>query len=269
MGKRGAPNLQSESELMRRAVRSENLIQRSSANQQYGQNDFAGWVRQIIDGLEFAKVLDMCCGTGNQLIHYAARPEVSLLVGIDLSAESLQIAKRRLAKTGTRSAIKLIQIGMEDISGNQMISETQFDLISCFYGLYYSRDAHQTIEDAARQLAKGGTFLIAGPYGATNRTLYNILERHFPLPEAVVRSSSTFMEETVIPKLSSLMKVEQRTFVNRIRYPSADEVLNYWRASTFFSPTHEKSVERDIRKHFEQHGEFVIEKHVMAAVGRK
>lgn len=75
--------------LMDKAVLYKNLIGRSSSNTEYAKNDFNGWVGGLLDRLKFASVLDLCCGTGKQLVLFAARPEVSKIVGIDISKEAL------------------------------------------------------------------------------------------------------------------------------------------------------------------------------------
>ena len=124
-----------QNELLKRAVSSAGLDSRSSANQRFAQNDFTSWTRNLIGGLGFTSVLDVCCGTGNQLVLYAERPRVKKIVGVDASRESLDKAKERLADKVESGPVILKALKMEDMFNDADIAKERFDLISCFYGL--------------------------------------------------------------------------------------------------------------------------------------
>ncbi len=250
-----------------RATNSDFLSVRAAGNKRFAGANFDGWVGAILDDLSFASVLDICCGTGNQLALYGALPDVTHLVGVDLSAQSLDKARARLGELDV--AYDLIETPMEDAFAHPAIDGRAFDLVSCFYGLYYAEDAAHTLAQMIAQCGEGGAVLIVGPHGSNNSALFELLQRHFEVPPAVLTSAASFMSETVLPVMARGLRVETQTFVNPVRYPGPDEVLNYWRNSTFFSAPHEAAVARDLAAHFERHGEFILEKHVMAAIGRK
>lgn len=255
-------------QLMQRATSTNNLKERADVNQSYGVNNFDEWVDSVLDKIQFASVLDICCGTGNQLVKYVKRNNNTSLIGVDISEESLQTADARLKSIGAKK-YSLKTIAMEHLFEDQEIDSRAFDLISCFYGLYYSRDTTKTLEQMLAHLTAKGTILVVGPYGNNNANLFNIIERHFTLPELVRRSSSTFMEFEVVPLLSKHLIVNTETFVNPVRYPNQKVLMDYWRASTFFSPVHENAVLRDIEEHFAGHGHFVMEKHIMACIASR
>lgn len=257
------------SQLIAKATSSKNLIGRAAGNRLYAKKDFSLWVSTLLDKISFSSVFDVCCGTGNQLILYAARPDVTSIVGVDISKEALGVAKERLEKTGTTARITLKEIKMEEMFSDSQLKNMCFDLVSCFYGLYYSQDAAKTLQEMIEHLKDTGTILIVGPYGKNNATLFSLLERHFRLPELAKRSSSTFMEKEVFPILSQNYSVESEGFVNEICYPSAKTLIDYWRSSTFYAPEHEGAVMRDIEARFSGHGEFIVEKHIMAYIARR
>jgi len=256
------------SQLMERATSSSNLKERSNANQSYGTNDFDGWVDALLNQIPFASVLDVCCGTGNQLVKYARLNPQADLVGVDISQASLHTAAERSAAAGARQ-VRVQASAMEEMFRTPELAGGRFDLISCFYGLYYSRDVRLTLEEMMEHLADRGSILIVGPYGKTNASLFEILMRHFTLPDLVLRSATSFMEQEVFPVLASRLKVQVTTFVNPVRFPTAQSVLDYWRASTFFSPEHAEAVSRDVERHFADNGELVVEKHVIAYRGER
>lgn len=260
--------MENDKKLMERAIKSGNLQERANGNKKYGSSDFSGWTREQIDKLQFQTVLDICCGTGNQLALYAERAEVTDMVGVDLSKESLQMASERLKDLGFKGNVKLLDCPMEEMFSVKQIANLKFDLISCFYGLYYAKDVNTVLKQAVDHLAPSGEILIVGPYGLNNRSIFDILSRYFTLPELVTRSATTFMEAEVIPCLSKIADVRTETFVNRISYPSVEEVMEYWQASTFYEEEFHDAVQMDIEDQFRENGQFVIEKYVMACFGR-
>jgi ubiquinone/menaquinone biosynthesis C-methylase UbiE len=255
--------------LMQKAVLGSNLIGRLSANQRYASKDFNSWSKELVDKIKFGSVLDLCCGTGNQLVLYARKAGVRKIVGVDLSREALGVAKNRLQEINPTAEISLKKNSMEKIFSAPGIKDNGFDLISCFYGLYYSRDVNKTLEEMIDHVPNGGHILIVGPHGANNSNLFGLLEKHFKLPDLVKSSSSTFMEQEVVPVLKRQFSVKTEYFLNRIRYPDAKSLFEYWRASTFFSPSHEDAVLNDIKLYFNKKRGFIVEKHVMALTAKK
>lgn len=255
--------------VLRKATSTDGVETRANANRQFGDADFDGWVHSWLDELPAARVLDLCCGTGNQLVLYGSRPDCRELTGVDISTESLEVARRRLLEIGGNVNVELHGLSIDDSFEPNPINDTTFDLISCFYGLYYAASAARVIAGAASRLAPGGVIAVVGPYGRNNASLFDLLGRHLDLPELVVRSATTFMEHEVLPELEQHLNVRQETFVNRVHYPSQDAVMEYWRASTFHDVTCEAAVATDIEAHFQQNEKFTVEKHVMAVIGEK
>ncbi|MBI5485466.1 MAG: methyltransferase domain-containing protein [Deltaproteobacteria bacterium] len=261
-------NLAEESQFTSRAINSNNLRERSNINSSYGTNDFDSWVDSIVGRIDFSTVLDICCGTGNQLMKYAKKTNVDHIIGVDVSSESLNTADQRLQSLGVLH-YKLLPVSMEEMFSSAEINTAVFDLISCFYGLYYSKDVSRTLHQMVGHLSGNGAILIVGPYGRNNAVLFNILQKYFALPELVLRSSTTFIENEVIPVLCQQLTVQVETFVNNVRFPDVKAVMDYWKASTFYSQPHEAAVMRDVESHFQEHGAFAMEKHVMACIARK
>lgn len=245
------------------------LVTRRNTNTQYGQNNFQGWVASLIDRLDFGRVLDVCCGTGDQLVIFGRRAGLQLLAGVDVSSDSIALAEERLRQLKLDARIVLRSCRMEEMFEAAPLAGVQFDLISCFYGLYYSADSRHTLEEMVDHVPRGGTILIVGPFGRNNSTLFELLGRHYSLPEAVIHSTTTFMPCEVIPVLAKRCSITTENFVNKIVYPDATSLLNYWRASTFYSREHDPVIQQELQAHFRERREFTMEKHVMACFGRK
>lgn len=258
-----------KSEFFQRAINSNNVALRSDINHKYSTNDFNKWVDSILENIYFEKVLDVCCGTGDQLIKYIQNLDVTDIVGVDISSESLKASEKRLKEFNSNKNIYLINSMMENMFNNQILNNVKFDLVSCFYGLYYSKNVNNTINSMLSHLNENGKILIVGPYGNNNKNIFSILEKYFKLPEDVLRSSKTFMEQEVYPILKNIGTVRKEIFYNEIHYPNIELIINYWKASTFYSTESEEKVFRDLKRHFDLKNDFVVEKHVMAYIVTK
>ncbi len=253
----------------RKAIISKKVKLRSESNSIFGQNDFEYWSKKLLAGLAYGCVLDVCCGTGNQLVLYAALPNVTTIFGVDISMESLTKSEERLADLKSDKRIILIESEMESMFEHEKLLGHRFGLISCFYGLYYSKNLASTIAEMIEHLYPDGTILIVGPYGNNNASFFSLLEKYFTLPELVIRSSSIFMEKDVLSVLKKKCEVKQEYFTNTIVYPNAQALINYWKASTFYFPQYEKEILTELNGHFANHNDFVMEKHVMAILARR
>ena len=161
------------------AVKSNFLQKRSTGNKQFAALDFDGWVESIINEMSFSNVLDICCGTGNQLILYSHNSKNSKLIGVDLSHDSLQIAEKRLNISKSNNQLDLILGKMDETFSLDGVYQEKFDLISCFYGLYYADNSELLLNRAIENLNSQGNILVVGPYGDNNKAFFDILLKYF------------------------------------------------------------------------------------------
>jgi len=101
-------------------------------------------------------ILDVCIGTGDIAIHFAQSDCVSEIVGIDLSEEMLQIARRKTKSNGFGGKIKLL---MGDAL-NLPFEENSFDIVSIGFGLRNIGHHKNGISEMVRILKDGGRLLI-------------------------------------------------------------------------------------------------------------
>ena len=103
------------------------------------------------------RILDAGCGTGagtEYLIHLNPEAEI---VGIDLSANALSVAKERCQRSGVavnhRPKIEFQQLNLEDAAAKL---PGDFDLINCVGVLHHLPDPVKGIQSLAAKLAPGG-----------------------------------------------------------------------------------------------------------------
>lgn len=252
-----------------RIINSDNLQTRAMGNTLFSGNNFDAWVDEILSSLPCTSVLDICCGTGNQLVKFAKNKNIKKLVGVDLSQASLDTAQHRVEELATQLDFAVKNISIDVLFSDPELDTNQFDLVSCFYGLYYATDTKKLLHEVIDHLDSQGYIVIVGPYGKNNFSLFNVLERFFPIPDFVKRASCTFMPNEVLPVLAQRMRVQEKSLINVVKYPNVQAVLDYWKASTFYSAQHEELVKRALEEHFMTQSEFIVEKHIKAYIAQK
>lgn len=234
-----------------------------------GQNiDLVSWIFERVTPGSGSQVLELCCGTGMQTTRLLD------MVGTDGHVVALDISKEALSTLASRAGnlgqfrLTLIEANMDDLDDALSRADfpcPSFDMIFSAYGLYYSSNPQKVLEVARSWLRPNGSIVVIGPFGPNNQPLFRLLEEcGVDIPSKVIESSRTFMFDKVIPWATlSFEKVLINTVNNRITWESPNQVLNYWRHSTFFAPERLAAVESKISEHFGRHSMFVNEKWIM------
>lgn len=113
--------------------------------------------------------LDLCCGTGAAMLHL--RPYCATrIVGLDLSAGMLDVARKTLEGSGGTAPIELVQGDALDLPPS---FEGAFDLVTSTgaFGHIEVRDEHRFLVGIRRALKEGGRFVFVtakppGPFDA-------------------------------------------------------------------------------------------------------
>ena len=106
-----------------------------------------------------ATILEVGVGTGLLLPHY---PALAQVVGIDISAEMLAIAKERAATVGARN-ISLLQTTADTIN----FPDNTFDCVTLPYVLSVTPNPHKLIAEIRRVCKNDGTILILNQFSGS------------------------------------------------------------------------------------------------------
>lgn len=253
-----------------KATQSELLEQRIAENASTQQIDLTTWIFDRVALRPPDRVLELCCGTGGQTLKILdLLGEAGRVVALDVSRDALDtLASRAASANGPK--LTLIEGSLDELSRplkNTGLQPPSFDLVFCAYGLYYSADACRTLEEARSWLKPGGRIVIVGPFGPNNKPLFDLLRAGgVTIPEPVLASSERFMTRTLLPWAAQKFEcISLHTMVNRVPWSAPERVLNYWQNTTFYDAEKRGAFENLLRRHFEQHGQFVNEKWVMLA----
>jgi S-adenosylmethionine-diacylgycerolhomoserine-N-methlytransferase len=118
---------------------------------------------RIIAGLdagEGARVLEIGCGTGRNLIAAARRYPATRFFGLDVSTEMLDRARPAIVRAGLGARITLACGDATDFDPRQLFGTSEFERIFISYTLSMIPDWQRTLEVAIPLLAKDGELWI-------------------------------------------------------------------------------------------------------------
>jgi SAM-dependent methyltransferase len=121
------------------------------------------------------RILDAGCGSGvgtEYLVHLNPQAQV---VGIDLSAGTLAVAKERCQRSGA-DRVEFHQLSLFDVDR----LEGEFDLINCVGVLHHTSDPIRGIQALAKKLAPGGIMHIF-VYGELGRFEVHLMQQAIAL----------------------------------------------------------------------------------------
>jgi len=117
------------------------------------------WRKKLVRSLGVSadhRVLDVCTGTGDIVIEFAKNSKSSQCFGIDFSGKMLEIAQRKVEKSGLGRRIRLMQADAMNIP----FDEEFFDVVFMGFGMRNLPDTAKGIQETIRVLKKGGKVLI-------------------------------------------------------------------------------------------------------------
>jgi S-adenosylmethionine-diacylgycerolhomoserine-N-methlytransferase len=113
----------------------------------------------VIAGLDAgpgARVLEVGCGTGRNLIVAARRFPAARFTGLDISAEMLATARRNIDRAGLSDRIRLVAGDATAFDGAALSGGAGFDRVFLSYTLSMIPDWQRALATAAAALAPGG-----------------------------------------------------------------------------------------------------------------
>lgn len=111
------------------------------------------------------KILDLACGTGEQILSFSKlKVPIISITGIDISERMLQIASRKIANYAWKNSVYLLNEDMHSLK----FEDSFFDAITLSFGLRYSTNVEQLLNESARVL-KPDCPLIITEFNSPNR----------------------------------------------------------------------------------------------------
>lgn len=114
-------------------------------------------LKQITDGKDAKRILDIACGTGDFSIEIAkhSSPETSV-TGLDLSEGMLKVMRQKVHKAGLEDRISEEQGNSEQMR----FDDGTFDRVTIAFGIRNFQDREKALKEILRVLKEGGRLVI-------------------------------------------------------------------------------------------------------------
>ena len=133
-------------------------------------------VKEIVDGSSRIAILDVACGTGDFSIAIARKiTGRSLVIGVDLSANMLDIGRKKIVREGLQDKIVLEQGDCEQLR----FPDGNFDRVSAAFGVRNFEHLETGIKEMYRVLKPGGKVVILELSVPDNRILRALYKLYF------------------------------------------------------------------------------------------
>ena len=231
--------------------------------------DFDEWcVRQFPAVPMPAKIMDLGCGTGKQVLLFSPllSPK-SEIVGLDLAGESLQ---NLAANYQAPPKLSFLEGSFDTLEQYPSLEADSFDLIYVAYALYYTQDLRTVLQQVHRLLKPGGTFWMIGPYSGTNDEFLRILRPLHEVEPFMDYVFDAFPQEVIaICEELGFGSLKPSLLRNQVYFPDAESFLRYLSNSLFYRPGHDQEILNQVQEVCEREGRFAVSKNIVSLQMRK
>ncbi len=129
-----------------------------------GHSKLAKWGFTKIYAKSNAKVLDIGCGGGANIVNWLGKCATGHVTGIDYSKVSVEESKKLNAVAINQGKCDIVYGDVSSMS----FDDEAFDCVSAFETVYFWEDLEKCFAEVHRVMKNGGTFLICNESDGTN-----------------------------------------------------------------------------------------------------
>lgn len=162
------------------------------------------------------RVLDIGCGTGALTLRAAQRGAKTK--GIDVNAQMLEIARRRVNSAGLTESVALVEMGVAELGAEEA---ERYDAVMS--GLCFSElsedEIRYTLRQVARILRPGGLLLVADeikPQGLPKRLVHALVRAPLVLLTYILTQQTTHPASNLSEKLEAAGFTMVSVHLNRL-----------------------------------------------------
>jgi SAM-dependent methyltransferase len=239
---------------------------RLAIHQKFSGKSLVDWISETVRPLEGWSLLDIGCGTGEQLLHLVHQiGKQGRAVGLDRSEAAIKTFRRRVLELNLKNVQS--EVGDMDAFEKYLSVDSRFDLILSNFAIYYAKNPEKLLAKARSRLKEGGFIFLSGPARHNNQALLNL---HHSIGGAIpAHYDPDEMEGRIMDAVrKSFSNVEASLFWNPVTFPSPDILIDYWKSYFLYDRKYEEKFVAEARKYFEEHNSFVTVKEVIGIKAR-
>jgi len=256
-----------EGDLLDRATSSVSLDIRLKANAKYSSTNFNEWLMERLQVRRGMDILDVGCGNGAQTIPFSRLVgEHGSVSAIDLSSESIQTLSDSFNGMGNIQAVCGDMAELGPIIAEQF-KVKRYDLAHSSYALYYSKDRYQVLHAMRSALKKEGRLAIFTPNEPHGMVDFVKQFTEIPLQVEQCFVFGPDVLESYFRK--HFWDVSIFLFHNVVRIPLLEDVMNFYRVTTYYDADSDKKVKNAVQTEIENNGYFEYEKNGYLIIGQQ
>ena len=252
-------------ERFEQATSRDSLEERLRINKAYASADFDGCLMERLHVVPGEDVLDVGCGTGGQSLLFAksVRPGGSVSA-LDISKGSVEALNAALSADDPVQAIVGDMTDLPSLIENTFRTK-RYDLAQSSYALYYALERDAVLGTMKAHLKPGGRLAVFTPQGPHG--LVELAAKYCEIPQPVYDSLNfrSVLHEWFHGNFQS---VEEHDFHNELRIPTADEVLDFYAATTYYDANAVPAIREHVEAEITKNGFFEYEKNGYLVIGR-
>lgn len=203
------------------------LLKRIDIHKQYGGRDIDRWMLDLLTPKNGSRILDVGCGAGKQcFLYHQYTGGTAQITGGDVNEELLAKAHFENSKIG--NPVTFMEL---DFNKEFPFEADYFDLESCCFAIYYSKEIPFTIREMHRVLKTGGRLFTTGPMPENKQLFYEIIKAATGKTIPPMPGSSRYSTQILSAMQNIFSKVEIKIFENPLTFPEVEPFLEYTRAS--------------------------------------
>jgi len=236
------------------------LGRREAANAAGAAHDLEVWILAHTRPAPGQRVLDLGCGRGKQV--FAVAPHVvpgGSVLGVDISTQAVSEVRRRAEAEGLEH-VTAIELHLDACC--EALSDRRFDLLLSAYALYYATDVVGLIRCLHGLLAAGGQAFFCGYAAGTNREMVDLVNVAGAGP-AAEPIGDWLAADQIAAAAEPYAGCEVVRLDNQVTFPTAADVLAWWRNHNSYVPDREPAVRKAVEAMVKRDGAFVLTKNVL------
>lgn len=242
------------------------LTRRMQAHDQFSTLDLNQWCFELLGIERGLSILELGCGTGKQSIDLARLlGPAGHVTAVDISAEALEMLRRRAIEEGVAPCIGIRQADLDDLASS--VTTDTFDRVIACYSIYYTKQPQALFRYLHSVLTPGGILFFCGPSQENNaelkqfhNSLYELSGREVPQK----KTAAAFMDGDGRDLAREIFgNAGVFYFENPLRFTSSEALYAYWSSYNLYDSTLDEAFRTRAAEHFKTHEVFETVKRVI------
>ena len=234
------------------------LVKRVDAHTKYGNVELNDWIFDKLAIQNNDTILDIGCGFGKQSIP---------LIEKGYSVTAIDASKPAIDSLIAKTQSPKLNAIVSEFDNIDFLPNDYFDKVISSYAFYYSADRENLLSKIEDSMRANASIFICGPSRQNNLEMKGFLNS---IGVEFEEGSAPFMDD-IAPNLfeKTFGNVEISILENKLEFPSAENVWEYWSSHNMFDKSIEIKFREALSDHFKSNHNFVSTKVIKGIFSKK